>query len=168
MIPKNSVQYCHAIIVCHGKSEVILSSLIKQITRLPFCIDSEKNGEKSIQITSILKHFGNANYSHNFTRLVGENTIAKDKTGFHNFKIFTIMDEDEAELTPQIISDYRNGKMFSNLEFSKYISPIYNNENFDSVMKKCGIKGLTKKNKIDRYISLFKRKNFLDIGNAYN
>ena len=49
--------YCRAIIICHGKSELILFSRLKSILRLPIITESNEKGKSSVKIQGIESFF---------------------------------------------------------------------------------------------------------------
>ena len=49
-----SLSYLKAVVICHGKSEKQLCDFIKSNLRIRIAVESDKKGEKSIQITSVM------------------------------------------------------------------------------------------------------------------
>lgn len=54
--------YLKAIVIVHGKSEKQVCEYIKSNLRLKIEIESEKKGEKSIQITSLMRILNNSKF----------------------------------------------------------------------------------------------------------
>jgi len=163
---RNKMIYCPCLIICHGKSEYIFASFLRLLTRLPIEVLADKKGTKSIQITSLLKYFNNSIFRNqtSIKRSLKSSEIKINHGKFMNFRIFTIMDVDEPELTVQMINDYKSGTMFKNLWLSEYITPIYNQDNFDSVISACSCTEKAKsKDKIAVYSKLFQRSMFTTI-----
>ena len=90
--------YLKAVVIVHGKSEKQICQHIKQNLRLRIEIESEKNGEKSIQITSLNRLLNNKKFKSKNTFLKNFPYIELDENGKeinHDFKIFIIMDTDD-------------------------------------------------------------------------
>lgn len=134
-------KYTRAVIICHGKSEVIFTKNIRSNLRLKIEIDSKNNGEGSIQITSLIKFLRTKGYSGIKSILRKFIDIEHEKNKLLNFKLFIIMDVDEPELTKEIIDNYKNKTMFKEFDYYDYIVPIYNDKNLDDVLIKM-LKGM--------------------------
>ncbi len=134
------LNYTKAIIIVHGKSEKILCEYIKSNLRLKIEIYSDKNGEKSIQITS-LKHILNNKIFKSFTALTKMYSgiqLSNDKKSLNqDFKIFIIMDTDDCSESQKI--DFINKKMFKNHWAYSNIVPIYNTPELETVLESSGI-----------------------------
>lgn len=130
---------------------------IKSNLKLRFDIDAKKNGNQSIQITSLNDFLNNRDLS----------TLTEFKKKLHlnvknreilNFKVFIIMDFDEKEYTEEIKNNYLNKSMFKNHFLYDYIVPIYNYKNFDEIMIDAGYDIDTSK-KASSYRKIFPGKN---------
>lgn len=130
-----SPSYLKAIVIVHGKSEKQICDFIKSKLRIRIEIESDKNGEKSIQITS-LKNTLNRTKFKNFDKL--KTYFEIDKTLSDDFKIFIIMDTDDC--TEEQKKAFINKTMFQNHWAYNYIVPIYNSPNLEKVLEKCNIK----------------------------
>lgn len=131
-------KYTRAVIICHGKSEVIFTKNIRSNLRLKIEIDSKNNGEGSIQITSLIKFLRTKGYSGIKSILRKFIDIEYEKHKLLNSKLFIIMDVDKPELTKEIIDNYKNKTMFKEFDYYDYIVPIYNDKNLDDVLIKLG------------------------------
>lgn len=155
---KLRLNYLKAIVIVHGKSEQQMCQFIKSNLRLKMHIESEQNGEKSIQITSIMNILNNTIYKSygNFIKHFGEELgIASKKVALSKeFKIFIIMDTDDC--TTQQKNEFINKGMFKNHWAYDYICPIYNIQNLEDVMEDIGIKFKSKgDNRKKEYIKIF-------------
>lgn len=158
IIIKPSIKYTKAVIICHGKSELILVQNIKSNLRLKVEIDSKNNGDSSIQITSLLHFLNTKGYKGINAILKKFPYIEHNKSELLNFKIFIIMDIDEKELTDEMICCYKNKEMFKTYDYYDYIVPIYNDKNLDEVLIKLGY-DINPKHKVISYRKIFPGKN---------
>ena len=131
--------YTKAIVIVHGKCELIMAQYIKNNLRLKMEIQADKKGNKSIQITSLMNYLNRQEFA---TRLEFDNKFFdidydEDTKKFINFKIFIIMDTDDC--SPQEAKDYKNANMFNTHWLAPYIVPIYNAPNLDEILKSCGV-----------------------------
>ncbi len=153
-----SFKYTKAVIICHGKSELILVQSIKSNLRLSIELDSKNNGENSIQITSLINFLNRKGYKDVNSLIRKFPYIDRNKRKLINFKLFIIMDVDEPELTKEIIEKYKNKSMFKSFDYYDYIVPIYNDKNLDDVLIKLGYK-IETNNKTKSYRNIFPGKN---------
>lgn len=126
--------------------------------RLKIEIDSKNNGDNSIQITSLNHFLDTKGYKGIKSILKKFPYIEHNKKELLNFKLFTIMDIDEQELTDKMIEDYKNKEMFKNYDYYDHIVPIYNDKNLDDVLMKLGYK-IDPKHKTSSYTKIFPGKN---------
>lgn len=147
-----------AIIICHGKSEVILCKSIKSNLRMPIEIASNNNGESSIQITSLIKYLNNKIFKNSKSIINNYPNIEHEKNRILNCRIFIIMDLDEKELTEEMKKNYKTGTMFKNLDYDDIIVPIYNIKNLDDVCKRIGY-DIDINNKTTSYKKMFPGEN---------
>ncbi|MGL5084438.1 MAG: hypothetical protein ACRC68_01730 [Clostridium sp.] len=156
---KNNLNYLKSIIIVHGKSEKQMCDFIKSKLKLNIHIESEKKGEKSIQITSVMNILRNTIYKSfksfekNFID-VEVRKIKSKKTLVDYFKIFIVMDTDDC--TKEQKEAFISKSMFRDHWAYEYIVPIYNDKNLEDVLEKCDIK--YEKKGIDRkkeYIKIF-------------
>lgn len=152
---KREPSYTRALIINHGKSEVQICKYIRQKLRLSIEIYADKNGEKSIQITSLFNTLNNAIFKNldDFLREYPKvNVKGKgNKRVIQNFKLFIIMDTDDCTIEQK--NNYINKSMFKKHWAYRYIVPIYNITNLEDVMKECNIKYETVIKK--EYIKIF-------------
>lgn len=143
---KQPIKYTRALVIVHGKSELCICRHIKSNLRLKMEIDSDKKGEKSIQITDLITRLNNkiyisqSNFIKKYDDIESEGKGKKKK--LINFNIFIIMDVDDC--TPKQREDYINKNMFKGHWAYDYIIPIWNIENLEDVMKKCDIEVINK------------------------
>ncbi|MDY0211084.1 MAG: hypothetical protein RBQ91_06760 [Acholeplasma sp.] len=130
-------RYCSALVICHGKSELIFVSSLKSNLKLKIEVRAKNNGNNSIQITSILDYINGKEFS-SITKFKEKFEIEGTKKCLKNFKIFILMDFDELEYTKQIKENFLNLSMFKNHWMQPYIVPIYSIKNFDEVMIRAG------------------------------
>lgn len=150
--------YLKAIVIAHGKSEKQMCEFIKQNLRLNIHIESDRNGEKSIQITSLMNILTNTKYKNykSFIKCFGEQLGINGRKVMlsKDFKIFIIMDTDDC--TTEQKNKFINKGMFENHWAYDYIYPIYNTENLEDVMEDIGIKFKSKGNdRKKEYIKIF-------------
>jgi hypothetical protein len=151
------------VVICHGKSEVIITQCIRQTLRLPIEEFAEKNGSqgrgqyKSIEISGLDRImnntvFGSINsFLKKYTKV--ETTGRGKKRKLHNFKLFIIMDVDNTKA--ENVRNYTSKKMFKEHWAYEYIVPILNDNNLEEVMKDSKIRYDTIKNKCSEYLELF-------------
>ena len=151
------INYLKAVVIVHGKSELQICQHIKQKLRLNIEIESDKHGEKSIQITSIKNILNNKKFKTQNSFLNNFNIVELDSKGKKikdNFKIFIIMDTDDC--TSEQKEKFINKEMFKEHWAYDYIVPIYNSPELETVLTKAQVKfekiGVKRKKE---YIKLF-------------
>lgn len=149
--------YLKAVVIVHGKSEKQLCQHIKQKLRLRIEIESDKKGEKSIQITSLDKLLNNKKFKNQAAFLKAFPYVEMDKNGKNinsDFKIFIIMDTDDC--TEKQKEHFINKEMFKNHWAYDYICPIYNSPELETVLAKANVPfKKTGVNRKKEYIKLF-------------
>ncbi len=134
--------YLKTLVIVHGKSEKQICDYIKSNLRLKMEVISDKKGEKSIQITSLM----NTLYDSRFQSLEAfldhfdevEIVLEKKKRRLSaDFKIFIILDTDDC--TAKQKEEYINKSMFKNHWGYDYIVPIFNNPTLEDVLVKAKI-----------------------------
>jgi len=152
---KRQLNYTKAVIIVHGKSELHMCKYIKKNLRLKVEIESEKKGEKSIQISGLINFLQGRNFSNlsNFIKKYDdiEVTGRGQKRELKNFKIFMIMDTDDCTL--EQAKTYKDKSMFKNHWAYDYIEPIYNHPNLDMIVQGCGLAIIKDKNR--DYLKIF-------------
>lgn len=145
--------YLKIIVIVHGKSEKQLCAFIKSNLRLKMHIESDKNGEKSIQITSVMKILEGKKFK-SITKLKNHFCDIDVKNLTEDFKIFIIMDTDDcSELQKK---EFINKDMFKKHWAYDYIVPIYNSPELETVLVKANIKFEKKgSNRKKEYIKIF-------------
>lgn len=119
----------NCMIICHGKSEMILAQFLKNTTRLPIKIVANNKGNSSIQINSLCDFLGRRDLKtaksleRNYDVVVRSDLI-----------VFIVMDVDDCDkdFENRFISKELFGKHF----LKQYIKPIYNRENLEDVFQK--------------------------------
>lgn len=153
---KQKLNYLKAIVIVHGKSEKQMCDFIKSKLRLNIHIESDKRGEKSIQITSVMNILKNTKYKNfkNFISNFQEVKLKSKKEINDDFKIFIIMDTDDCSKEQE--KSFIDKSMFLNHWAYEYIVPIYNIKNLEEVLSQCDI-GYTKKGleRKKEYIKIF-------------
>ncbi len=151
------ILYLKAIVIVHGKSEKQICQYIKQKLRLRIEIESEKNGEKGIQITGLKTFLNNTKFKSKSAFLRNFPSVELDEMGkrIHpDFKIFTIMDTDDC--TKKQKEDYINKEMFKNHWAYEYIIPIYNSPKLETILDKAKVPfKSTNDDRKKEYITLF-------------
>ena len=133
----HEINYCKAIVIVHGKSELMLAEYIKSNLRLNIEIVSRDRGKSSIQVNGLMK-FIDSDSRFRSIKAIEKNFFPKVKNGkLENCYIIPIMDLDDcSEAEAQ---RYKSGEMFSSSYLKDYIIPIWNFPNFDVVMRKAGM-----------------------------
>lgn len=133
----HKVNYCKAIVIVHGKSELMLAEYIKSNLRLNIEIVSRDRGKSSIQVNGLMK-FLNSDSRFKSIKAIEKNFLPKVKNGkLENCYIIPIMDLDDCSEAEG--ERYKSGEMFNSSYLKEYIIPIWNCPNFDVVMKKAGV-----------------------------
>ncbi len=154
-----SLSYLKAVVICNGKSEKQLCDFIKSNLRIRIAVESDKKGEKSIQITSVMNTLNGKKFKTmaGFMREFSDVEIRKIKTKKYlteEFKVFIIMDTDDC--TDKQKNDYINKEMFRNHWLYPYIVPIFNSPNLENILEKAKIKFEKKgKERKKEYIKIF-------------
>ena len=135
--------YLKAIVIVHGKSEKQVCEYIKSNLRLKIEIISDKKGEKSIQITSLMNILNDSRFRtmNAFLKNFCDVEIVYEKKKKRipsDFKIFTIMDTDDC--TEKQKEEYINKSMFRGHWAYDYIVPIFNSPALEDVLDKANIK----------------------------
>ncbi len=151
------LNYTKAVVIVHGKSEMQICQYIKNKLRLKMEIYSDKNGEKAIQITSLKNTLNNKIFKSfkNFIKTYEDIKLTDDgKSIDANFKIFIIMDTDDCSEKQK--KDFISCEMFKEHWAYKYIVPIYNIPELESVLEMANIpfKKLGDKRKAE-YVKIF-------------
>ena len=150
-----------AIIIVHGKSEKQICEYIKSKLRLRLEIYADKNGEKSIQITSVMRTLENSifktkekflTYFQDAAQIKGRK--AQLEIWSDEFRIFIIMDTDDC--TENEATQFKTKEMFKKHWAYEYIVPIWNSPNLEEVLVQAKIpfkkRGEARKSE---YIKLF-------------
>lgn len=126
--------YTKALVIVHGKSEKQICQYIKNKLRLKIEIYSDKNGEKSIQITSLKNTLNNKIFKsyRNFINTFEDIELIDNKNINKDFKIFIIMDTDDCSEEEK--RKFINKEMFKGHWAYDYIVPIYNIPELETVL----------------------------------
>lgn len=129
------INHLKAIIIVHGKSEKVIFENIVRTFKLNIFIDSDKNGEKSIQINGLKKRLNNTifknlrSFKDKFSTVeVNNEQLNKD------FKVFIVMDTDDC--TEEIALKYKNKDLFKKHWLYDHIVPIFNTRDLEEVLEK--------------------------------
>jgi len=134
-------QYLKAIVILHGKSELQIFKFIKSNLRLKIEQVSEKNGEKSIQIASLMNVLNNTKFKNQKMFLKNYEDVEwnfNEKCITDSFKIFIIMDTDDCATEDQR-ENYINKKMFESHWAYNHIIPIFNTPELETILMKAKI-----------------------------
>lgn len=125
--------------IVHGKSEKQICQYIKSKLRLKMEIESDRNGEKAIQITSLLTLLHNKKFRSlsSFIRNYEDVEVRDGNCLSPNFKIFIIMDTDDC--TEKQKQMYKSKEMFRNHWAYDYIVPIYNSPELETILTKAQV-----------------------------
>ena len=83
------------IVICHGKSEVILARWLQKETHVVLNIDSRNEGRNSIMINSLVEYMKlNGYYDSSKLKRRFPNIEYKNRKGFKDLRIFIVMDVD--------------------------------------------------------------------------
>lgn len=128
------LNYTKALVIVHGKSEKQICQYIKNKLRLKIEIYSDKNGEKSIQITSLKNTLNNKIFKsyRNFINTFEDIELIDNKNINKDFKIFIIMDTDDCSEEEK--RKFINKEMFKGHWAYDYIVPIYNIPELETVL----------------------------------
>lgn len=151
--------YLKAVVIVHGKSEKQICEYIKSNLRLKMEVISDKKGEKSIQITSLMHILNDSRFEsidafldyYDDAEIIFEK---KKRRLSSDFKIFIIMDTDDC--TAKQKEEYMNKSMFRKHWAYNHIISIYNSPALEDVLVKAKIPFKKKGN--DRkaeYIKIF-------------
>lgn len=128
------LNYTKALVIVHGKSEKQICQYIKNKLRLKIEIYSDKNGEKSIQITSLKNTLNNKIFKsyRNFINTFEDIELIDNKNINKDFKIFIIMDTDDCSEEEK--RKFINKEMFKEHWAYDYIVPVYNIPELETVL----------------------------------
>ncbi|WP_242364230.1 hypothetical protein [Limosilactobacillus antri] len=141
MMKIREAHYCRAIIICHGKSELLLFSRLKSILRLPIEVVGSDNGKSSVKIQGLESFLRRDEYRtkkafcRNFFR-----ESYRAKTFPHlitQVKVFAVMDIDDA--TTDQVKRYKNCEYFKTKWLKPCCVPIYNDPNLEKTVLKIGM-----------------------------
>lgn len=148
--------YTKAVVIVHGKSELILVQYIRSNLKLPIKIVSKENGRKSIEITSLKNEFRKPEYK-SVEQFADKHNIEFDESDgcLNSFKLFVIMDKDDC--SEEIYQSYINKSLFRNSPLKDYIVPICNNPDLETVLTgtKYMPKPIRSKDKASYYSKIF-------------
>lgn len=135
MSPTPKLNYVKGIVICHGKSEYLLSRFITTNLHLNVKTFARDKGNNSIQITSLMTVL-NAKPFNKARSFLDEYPVEVKGKGkklqLCNFKIFIIMDTDDC--TEDQKKAFMSGEMFSGHWLRDYIVPIYSISSLEDVM----------------------------------
>lgn len=144
MVRKRKINYCRAIIICHGKSEKLLFDKIKSVLRIKIEVRGNDNGNSSIKIQGIAnylqrqeyqnrKDFCNTFFGTGFSDLLSSKQLT---SRIQKVKIFVVMDVDDA--SEDQLERYKKSEYFYPKWLKPCFVPIYNDHNLEQTVKKMG------------------------------
>lgn len=140
MAPNYKENYVNGVVICHGKSELLMVRYISSNLHLRVKPYAKDKGKYSIQITALKKLLTSKPFNKQST-FVAEYPIEEVGKGKNkklaNFKLFIIMDTDDC--TEQQRQDYLSKKMFEDHWLHEYIVPIVNTPNLEDVLTEVGM-----------------------------
>lgn len=138
-------RYCRAIIICHGKSELILFSKLKSVLRLPIVVEGNDKGKSSIKIQSVQGYFEREEFKNkkDFCQKYFQEKYKdlKRKNQFDqlvkHLKIFIVLDADDA--TKDQIKRYKGCEYFKCRWLKSCCVPIINDPDLERVISNIGM-----------------------------
>lgn len=138
---KRSLNYPKALVICHGKTELIITRYIKSNLHIPAEIHAKDNGNSSLQITRLVSELQSSIFSDidSFSKHFGTEVLGKGKNKqlSDGFKVFIIMDTDDC--TEQQKEDFISKEMFREHWLYKYIKSVFSVPNIDQVLYNAGL-----------------------------
>lgn len=136
------------IVVVHGRSEALLFMGITKRIRYPINVFSFEGGARAIKLEHLEEGLLSQppfNRCSSLKTYFGWNLECKRlDEGKDDFRIFPIMDIDGDYIREK---SYITGNMFRDCPFRDKIVPIYNKDNLDEVMSRCGYGDVYLRNK---------------------
>ncbi len=133
---KRSLNYPKALVICHGKTEVIITRYIKSNLHISAEIHAKDNGNSSLQITRLVSELKLSIFADidSFSKHFGAEVLGKGKNKqlSNDFKVFIIMDTDDC--TEAQKQDFISKEMFKGHWLYKYIEPVFSIPNIDKVL----------------------------------
>lgn len=124
------------IVICHGKSEIVLARWIQKETRVVLNIDSRNDGRNSIMINSLLEFMKeNGYYDSSKLKRRYPNIEYRNRKGFKDLRIFIIMDVDT---DGSMVQEFMTRSMFNGCPLKDCIVPILNRKEMDGVFRSIG------------------------------
>lgn len=172
---KFQCQYCKALAVVHGASELQIVRYVKSMLHLPLEIYSRDNGGNSIQINGLMNILNNSSDFNKPKKFLNKYSNIESKKGMPvNFKVFPIMDTDDCA-DDEIREDYIDGTLFDGHWMKPYLKSIYNSPSLEDVMLGCELieRKPSDKEKTSTYKELFpitncNNTNYEEIEELYN
>lgn len=138
---KRPLHYSKALVICHGKTEYIITRYIISNLHISAEIHAKDKGKSSLQITRLNKELQSSVFADidSFSAYFGAEVLGKGKSKHlsDDFKVFIIMDTDDC--TDSQKQDFVSKKMFSGHWLHKYIEPIYSTPKIDEVLYKAKV-----------------------------
>jgi len=135
---KRTFFYCKGLVICHGLSEKIIADEIKSMLRSPLEVCSKDQGKHSIQINGLPAIFNSDRTFKNRAEFLKKYyTIEYEKNTLKNFRIFPIMDSDDADA--ESVENYISNNFLGSHWLRDYIHPIYNTASLDHVLADAGV-----------------------------
>lgn len=133
-----TLYYCKGLVICHGLSEKIIAEEIKSRLRIPLAVYSKNNGRNSIQINGLPALFNSEKTFKSRTDFLKfYDNIEYDKKTLKNFKLFPVMDTDDAD--KKSIENYGSNNFLKDHWLRDYIHPIYTTPSLEDVLVDAGV-----------------------------
>lgn len=151
------------IVVAHGKSEVRLCEAISRREMFEIIPYASEGGERAIK----LEHLKDVMSSYPFDSKKSLHRKYADRIHYDSgtsekipgLRIFTIMDIDGDYIREK---SYTTGNIFRDCPLRDYIVPIYNRQNLEDVLGRCGYPDVGQK-KVKSYRRMFMEMDFRDL-----
>ncbi len=125
------------LIICHGKTEIILSRWLYRQTGARINIDSRNDGKNAIMLNNLIDFMKeNGYYSVPKLKKRFRTIEYQHRVGVEDLVIFIVMDVD---VDKKLVNDFLTKKMFKGCPLYDCIIPILNDRNLDEVMGRIGL-----------------------------
>lgn len=128
-----SINYCKAIVICHGKSEKSLFDRIASCLGIPIAVWADKKGKKSVEINSVRNILKRDDFTPTYFKDKFSGCHFNDKGKPIKLKVFFVLDKDITK--DDIFKRYCNHELFSDSWLKDMLIPIYNDVCLESTLK---------------------------------
>ena len=124
------------VIICHGRTEMILSTWLRETTGLPIHIDGKNDGHNAIMLNNLVEFMkDNGYYSVSRLKRRFPDIEYRHRAGLKDLILFIVMDVD---VDRKLVNGFVTKKMFEDCPLRDNIVPILSNKSLDDVMKRIG------------------------------